>query len=127
MRRVSTSVVLLAIVLACGWSGFAKASPPDKLIADAKKEGAMDFYGPSTLTPQGAGTLEAAFNKKYGLNTKLTFHPSLNMTRDVGKLVGMAATGLAPEWDTMVVTDAHQATLWIRKLVEPYDYKSAWG
>ena len=124
MRRVSTSVVLLAIVLACGWSGFAKASPPDKLIADAKKEGVINFYGPSTLTPQGAGLLEAAFNKKYGLNTKLTFHPSLNMTRDVGKFVGMAATGVAPEWDTMVVT-AHYATLWLRKLVDPYDYKSA--
>lgn len=68
--------------------------------------------------------MEAAFNKKYGLNTKLTFHPSLNMTRDVGKFVGMAATGVAPEWDTMVVT-AHYATLWLRKLVDPYDYKSA--
>jgi hypothetical protein len=33
------------------------------------------------------------------------------MTRDVGKLVGMAATGVAPEWDLMVVTDAHHAML----------------
>ena len=126
MRRINkTSIGLLAIVLAFGWSGFVEATPPEKLIGDAKKEGALDFYGPSTLTPQGAGALEAAFNKKYGLNTKLALHPSLNMTRDVGKLVGMAATGVAPEWDIMVVTDAHQATLWLRKLLEPYDYKGA--
>jgi len=45
------------------------------------------------------------------------------MTRDVGKLVGMAATGVAPEWDLMVVTDAHHATLWLKKLHHPYDYR----
>ena len=123
--RDARSIGLLAIVLAVGWSGFVDAAALDKLIGDAKKEGAIEFYGPSTLTPQGAGLLEAAFNKKYDLNTKLTFHPSLNMTRDVGKFVGMAASGVAPDWDTMVVTDAHYATLWLRKLIEPYDYKSA--
>jgi iron(III) transport system substrate-binding protein len=126
MRRINeTSIGLLAIVLAFGWSGFVQATPPDKLVADSKKEGALELYGPSTLTPQGADTLAAAFNKKYGLNTKVTLHPSINMTRDVGKLVGMAATGVPPEWDTMIVTDAHYATLWLRKLIEPYDYKSA--
>jgi iron(III) transport system substrate-binding protein len=123
--RNAISVGLLAIVWAVGWSGFVEATPLDKLIGDAKKEGVIEFYGPATLTPQGADALEAAFNKKYALTTKLTFHPSLNMTRDVGKLVGMAATGVAPEWDMMVVTDAHQATLWLRKLLDPYDYKSA--
>src|SRR5262245_57053437 len=126
MRRINRAdVCLLTLVLALSWSGFVEATPLDKLIGEAKKEGTVNFYGPATLTPQGAGLLEAAFNKKYGLNTKLTFHPSLNMTRDVGKFVGMAATGVGPEWDTMVVTDAHYATLWLRKLVDPYDYKSA--
>jgi iron(III) transport system substrate-binding protein len=124
MRQIFSAglVVFLAFV---GWADRLMAAQLDDLIVGAKKEGAINFYGPSTLTPQGAGLLEAAFNKKYGLNTKLTFHPSLNMTRDVGKFVGMAASGVAPDWDTMVVTDAHYATLWLRKLIEPYDYKSA--
>lgn len=100
-------------------------APIDDLIAGAKKEGAIEFYAPSSLTPQGAEELGAAFNKKYGLNTKLHYSPSGNMTRDVGKLVGMAATGVAPEWDLMVVTDAHHATLWLRKLQEPFDYRGA--
>ena len=126
LKAESISVILLGIIVAIiAWRGNVEASATDKLIAEAKAEGVIEFYGPSTLTPQGAGLLEAAFNKKYGLNTKLTFHPSLNMTRDVGKFVGMAASGVAPEWDTMVVTDAHYATLWLRKLIEPYDYKSA--
>jgi len=125
MQRIRELYIgLLIVLIAVGWSGFGQAGGLDDLIAGAKKEGVIDFYGPSSLTPQGAETLNAAFNKKYGLNTNLKFHPSLNMTRDVGKLVGMAATGVAPEWDTMVVTDAHHATLWLRKLLEPYDYKS---
>lgn len=116
---------LVVFLLFAGWADRLTAAPTDDLIAGAKKEGVINFYGPSTLTPEGAGLLESAFNKKYGFKTKLTFHPSLNMTRDVGKFVGMAASGVAPDWDTMVVTDAHYATLWLRKLIEPYDYKSA--
>jgi iron(III) transport system substrate-binding protein len=119
-----TTIGFLAFFLSLGSSGSLRASGLEELITGAKKEGVIDFYGPSSLTPQGAGMLEAAFNKKYGLNTKLILHPSLNMTRDVGKLVGMAASGVAPEWDMMVVTDAHHATLWLRKLLDSYDYKS---
>src|SRR5204863_279529 len=43
---------------------------------------------------------------------------------DVGKLVGLAASGTPPEWDLMVVTDAQHATLWLRKLHQAFDYKS---
>lgn len=119
------NIALVSLLIAVGSAVFAQAGGIDDLIAGAKKEGVIEFYGPSTLTPQGASELAAAFNKKYSLSTKLNLHPSLNMTRDVGKLVGMAATGMAPEWDMMVVTDAHHATLWLRKLLNPYDYKSA--
>jgi iron(III) transport system substrate-binding protein len=100
------------------------ATPMDELVAAAKKEPAFEFYAPSTLTPQGAQALNAAFNKKYGLDVKLQYSPSGNMTRDVGKLVGLAASGTPPEWDLMVVTDAHHATLWLRKLHQTFDYRS---
>jgi hypothetical protein len=46
------------------------------------------------------------------------------MTRDVGKVATQAATGAPPEWDVMVATDAHHASLWLRKLQKPFDYKS---
>src|SRR5688572_27206405 len=94
----------------------ASAAKVDELVAAAKKEGVLEFYGPSTLGPQGAQALAAAFNKKYGLNIKLNYSPSGNMTRDTGKVVGLSASGVAAEWDIMVVTDAHHGSLWLRKL-----------
>jgi iron(III) transport system substrate-binding protein len=47
------------------------------------------------------------------------------MTRDTAKIVGMSASGQPPEWDIMVVTDAHHGSLWLRKLHEPFDYVGA--
>ena len=114
---------LLAVLTGLGWSGVARSGATDELIAGAKKEGTIEFYGPSTLTPQGAQALGDAFNKKYGLNISLKYSPSGNMIADVSKVVGMAASGVAPDWDLMVVTDAHHALLWLRKLHEPYDYR----
>jgi iron(III) transport system substrate-binding protein len=98
------------------------AAPLDDLIAGARKEGVIEFYGPSTLGPEGAQALAAAFNKKYGLNIKLNFSASGNMTRDTAKVVGLSASGQPPEWDIMVVTDAHHGSLWLRKLQKTFDY-----
>jgi iron(III) transport system substrate-binding protein len=44
------------------------------------------------------------------------------MVGDVAKVVTQEAAGARPEWDVMVVTDAHHATLWLRKLHQPFDY-----
>lgn len=112
-----------AVILA--GTSFGAASPIDQLVAGAKKEGVIEFYGPSTLGPEGAQALAAAFNKKYGLNIRLNYSPSGNMTRDTAKIVGMAATGQPPEWDIMVVTDAHHGSLFLRKLHQPFDYAAA--
>ena len=122
LKRLSICVVALTAIFISTKLGF--TAPIDDLIAGAKKEGVIEFYGPSTLTPQGAQALASAFNKKYGLNVKLQFSPSGNMTRDIGKVVGLGASGVPPEWDLMVVTDAHHATLWVKKMHQPFDYKS---
>lgn len=114
------------------WLGFgalmasaadAATAPLDELITGAKKEGVIEFYAPSTLTPEGAQKLRDAFNKKYGLSITVNYNPSGAMTRDVGKIVSFAAAGKAPEWDLMVVHDAAHATLWLKKLHKPFDYK----
>lgn len=110
-------------LLLLGWVGWGSAAPVDELVAAAKKEGVLDFYAPSSLAPAGAEALGQAFNKKYGLSIKLNYHPSGGMTRDVGKVVGLAAAGQRPEWDVMLVHDAGHSTLWLRKLHEPFDYK----
>ncbi|MBI2357606.1 MAG: extracellular solute-binding protein [Deltaproteobacteria bacterium] len=123
MKRLNffvASLVALAAIAAAARHG--PAAPVDELVAAAKKEGTIDFYAASTLTPKGAQELGEAFNRKYGLNIKLYYHPSGNMARDVGQVVSLAAAGAPPEWDLMVVTDAHHATLWLRKRHQPFDY-----
>jgi hypothetical protein len=84
----------------------------------------LALYAASTLGSQGSQALTSAFNKKHSLNIKVNYHPSGNMIRDIGKIVGLAASGVAPEWDVMVVTDAHHGSLWTRKLHLPFDYKA---
>jgi iron(III) transport system substrate-binding protein len=112
----------LTVLIVSGWAGWLAAAPADDLIAGAKKEGVIEFYGPSTLGPDGAQALIAAFNKKYALNIKLNYSPSGNMTRDTAKVIGLSASGQPPEWDVMLVTDAHHGSLWLRKLHKTLDY-----
>jgi hypothetical protein len=42
------------------WVSVAPAAPLDDLIAAARKEGILNFYGPSTLKPEGAQVLAQA-------------------------------------------------------------------
>src|SRR5512135_859295 len=123
MKRLLRFLIYFLLLATAAATKFALAAPIDDLIKGAKQEGTIEFYAPSTLTPQGAQAVAAAFNQKYGLNVKLQYSPSGNMTRDIGKVVGLGASGVAPEWDLMVVTDAHHATLWVKKMHQPFDYK----
>ncbi|OGQ50825.1 MAG: hypothetical protein A3I10_08790 [Deltaproteobacteria bacterium RIFCSPLOWO2_02_FULL_57_26] len=120
--RLLVASLVVGLVAIAGMAQEALAAPVDELIASAKKEGAIGIYASSTLTPEGAQKLGEAFNKKYGLNIKLNYNPGDSYTRDVGKVVGLAAAGVAPEWDLMVVHDAGHATLWLRKVHKPFDY-----
>ncbi|MBI2089413.1 MAG: extracellular solute-binding protein [Deltaproteobacteria bacterium] len=112
----------LALFLLTGWPGAARPAPLDELVAAAKKEGTVELYAPSTLTPEGVQRLSEAFNKKYNLSIKFGYSPAGSMTRDVGKAVGLAAAGQPPDWDLMVVHDGGHATLWLRKVHKPFDY-----
>jgi iron(III) transport system substrate-binding protein len=122
LRLLGSGMTATLVVLL--WCSLASAAPLDDLIAAASKEGTLDFYGPSTLKADGAQAFSQAFNKKYGININVKFIASGSMTRDVGKVATQAATGAPPEWDVMVATDAHHASLWLRKLHKPFDYRS---
>jgi iron(III) transport system substrate-binding protein len=115
-------ILLLALLLVFANLHLTHATPLEDLIAAAKKEGVIELLAPSTTGDKGAQALGSAFNKKYGLNIKINYTPSSNMTGDVAKLVMGAASRATPEWDLMLVTDAHHATLWSRKLHQPFDY-----
>jgi len=115
-------ILLLELLLIFGNRELALATPLEDLVAAAKKEGVIELLAPSTTGEKGAQALGDAFNKKYGVNIKINYTPSSNMTGDVAKLVMGAASRATPEWDLMLVTDAHHATLWGRKLHQPFDY-----
>ncbi len=95
-----------------------------QLVAAAKKEGALIFYGPSTLTHDGVQLLAQAFNKKHGTNITLTYYPSKSMTAEVNKMIGFSATGITPEWDVMAIIDGLHGALWRKQLHVPFDYAS---
>jgi iron(III) transport system substrate-binding protein len=115
-------ILLLGLLLLLGNRQFALATPLEDLVAAAKKEGVIELLAPSTTGEKGAQALGNAFNKKYGLNIKINYTPSSNMTGDVAKVVMGAASRATPDWDLMLVTDAHHATLWGRKLHQPFEY-----
>jgi iron(III) transport system substrate-binding protein len=115
-------ILLLGLFLLLANRQFALATPLEDLVAAAKKEGVIELLAPSTTGEKGAQALGNAFNKKYGLNIKINYTPSSNMTGDVAKVVMGAASRATPDWDLMLVTDAHHATLWGRKLHQPFDY-----
>jgi iron(III) transport system substrate-binding protein len=115
-------VFLFGLVLLFAHLQSVFATPIDDLIAAARKEGAIDLLAPSTTGDKGAQALGNAFNKKYGLNIKINYTPSSNMTGDVAKLVMGAASRATPEWDLMLVTDAHHATVWGKQLHQTFDY-----
>jgi iron(III) transport system substrate-binding protein len=112
----------LSCCLFLAHSYVALAAPIDDLIAAARKEGVIELLAPSTTGKQGSQALADAFNKKYGLNIKMNYSPSSNMTGDISRVVMGAVSGAPAEWDLLLVTDAHHATLWARKLHLPFDY-----
>lgn len=120
-RILMVGLTLLLGLTVC--AGPTIGAPVDDLVAAAKKEGVIEMLAPSTLTPKGAQALAEALNQRYGLNIKFSYHPSSNMTGDVAKVIGRAASGVSPEWDVMIVTDSHHGSLWLRKQHAIYDYK----
>ncbi|MBI2211063.1 MAG: hypothetical protein HYU47_10815 [Deltaproteobacteria bacterium] len=97
---------LLTLSAPGGWAQ-AGSSKLDELIAGAKKEGVIEFYGPSTLGPQGAQALAAAFNKKYGLNVK--GHRQGRGAFGVGTAAGVGHHGRhgCPSWLAVAEKAAH--------------------
>src|SRR5262245_53741698 len=76
----------------------ANAALIDEVIAGEKKEGVIELYAPSTLTPQGAQRLGEAFNSQSGLTLNLNLNPSGPITRNVGTIDGISTSGTPQKW-----------------------------
>ena len=122
MKKMRLAFATFLWMLLIPLPSSALAALLDDLVAAAKREGTLELYAPSSLTPEGVQKLGDAFNTKFGLDIKVNYSPSGSMIKDVSRVVTEAAAGVPPDWDLMVVTDAHHAVLWLKKLHCPFDY-----
>ena len=122
LRSTVIAGLLMLSLSAVAFGNTSAASPTEDLVVGARKEGRFEFYAPSTLTPQGAQALGEAFNRRHNLDIKFQYHPSGSMGSDISRVVTRTTAAIAPEWDVMMTTDAHHATLWLRKLHQPFNY-----
>src|SRR5215831_16281572 len=104
------------------------ASPPltaaetlDQLIAGAKKEseltfiaGAQTFGGAKTLS-----ALEAAFNKKFGLNARIRFAAGPEMNAMAARVITEMKSGNKASTDIYHGSQSHLALLHREKALEP--------
>jgi iron(III) transport system substrate-binding protein len=98
-----------------------------RLVEAAKEEGAIDFSGPSSLTPKGAQALIAGLNKRYGLNLKLNYVPSTNYPAVVSQVITEIQAGQSPTYDVVYVTEFNLAKLYSRALLDPFDWTGTFG
>jgi ABC-type Fe3+ transport system substrate-binding protein len=120
------SVALIVLLLLTFLPEASSAAAPGikEIIAAANKEGVLDFYAPSQVEERGARRLNAAFNRKHGLSVTFKFSPSANMDKDLAGIITQMATGGATDFDVAVFPDTYHATLWLRKLHVPFDYRA---
>jgi ABC-type Fe3+ transport system substrate-binding protein len=104
-------------------SGLA-AETLDQLIAGAKKDpeltfiaGAQTFGGPKTLVP-----LEAAFNKKFGLNMRMRFSAGPEMNSMAARVITELKSGAKASTDMYHGSQSHLALLHKEKALAQVDW-----
>ena len=113
--------VLSTLLVGYGFTADPRTSK--EVIAAANKEGTLEFYAPTQVEERGARRLNAAFNRRYGTSINFKYSPSANMDKDLASLITQVATGGATDFDAAVFPDTYHATLWLRKLHIPFDYR----
>lgn len=117
-------IAFLLLALLPEASAAATAPSVKEIAAAADKEGVLDFYAPTQVEERGARRLNAAFNRKHGISVTFKFSPSANMDKDLAGIITQVATGGATDFDVAVFPDTYHATLWLRKLHAPFDYRA---
>ena len=97
-----------------------------ELIGGAKKESEIAFTaGPSTFGGRQAfSELQAAFNKKFGLNARINFTAGPSMPAMAARIITEAKAGRKSSTDVHLGPPATQAELHNEGLLERVDYSS---
>lgn len=129
------TVGALAVLSACGGGAAAPSQQPSKtaggtsldaLIDGAKKEGQLDLFDQTPTTSANTNKLLDAFNKRFGLNTKV------NQVRlaafDIDTRVFAAQTAGKPmEVDVATIAIEDIVTWHEKGLLEPFDWAGVFG
>ncbi|MBM2803156.1 MAG: Extracellular solute-binding protein [Deltaproteobacteria bacterium] len=117
-KLVAWSALLVSIHSTAG------AETQEQLIAGAKKEseitfiaGAQTFGGPKTLS-----VLEAAFNKRFGLNMKIRFAAGPEMNAMAARLITEVKNGSKASSDLYHGSQSHLSLLHKEKALEKVNY-----
>lgn len=109
--RTALPVCLLALVF--GSLSSARAQVPGaqslaQLVEGARKEGQLSWYPVTSLGNDGVKAVTQAFNKRFGLNTRVTADLAGNISTSFSKAIVESKTGLPPTFDVMYGPD-HRA------------------
>jgi ABC-type Fe3+ transport system substrate-binding protein len=115
------------------YSGFAllfTAAPSfaadtlESLIAGAKKEDEITFVaGAQTFGGRkGIADLEAAFNRRFGLKTRISFAAGPDMNARAARHITEIKSGRKPSSDIFLGSQSHQALMHVEKTLENVNY-----
>ena len=122
MMRISRFLLVAIIVsLLTGASRLAvsEAASLKELVEGARKEGQLNVMLPSTATPELVRGLEAAMNKYYGLNLKISHTGAGSYTKVVSLVVAEHRVGTTPTFDATIGYDAHITSMMDAGALEP--------
>jgi len=102
MRTVKSMIVCAVFLVASAWAGFANGQGLKELIEGARKEGIVNVVLPSTATPELVRGLEAAMNKYYSLNIKVSYTSAGSYAKPAAIAITEHRTGVKPTFDATV-------------------------
>ncbi|MDP2646598.1 MAG: extracellular solute-binding protein [Desulfobacterales bacterium] len=122
-KRFIWMIMLLSFFL--GWielSGAA-AGPLDLIVAGAKKEGRVLVQLRSTFSGNSMIRLEKEIRQKFGVDLKIDFTPSSNMSKTLVQIMMEHKTGAPPSFD-LVNFSTHAAEGFRAGALERVDWKA---
>ena len=122
MMSISRSLlagIIVSLLTGGNWLTVSEAASLKELVEGARKEGQLNVLLPSTVTPELVRGLEAAMNKYYGLNLKVSYTGAGSYTKIVSIAVTEQRVGTPPTFDATVGYDAHVTSMMDAGALEP--------
>ena len=117
-------VLLCSLALMCVAAPSFSADSLESLVAGAKKEDEITFIaGAQTFGGRkGLADLETAFNRRFGLKTRINFAAGPDMNARAARHITEIKSGRKPSSDIFLGSQSHQALMHVEKALEKVNY-----